>query len=101
MYLKDNHSIVQDNHSNNHNEEYHTPINNTNDREDKNQDESDRPLQLNSMESNKTVNQGCKIILPVGLSKSMRKINIISCSTTCYRLILISYEIILTRDVVC
>ena len=45
-------------------------INNTNDHEDKNQDESDRPLQLNSMELNKTVNQGYKILLPVGPSKS-------------------------------
>ena len=70
MHLTDDQSTVQDNHSNNHNEEYHTPINNTNDHEDKNQDESDRPLQLKSKELNKTVNQGYKILLPVGPSKS-------------------------------
>ena len=70
MHLKDDHSTVQDDHSNNHNQEYHIPINNTNDPEDKNQDESDCSLQLNSMESNKTVNQGYKILLLVGPSKS-------------------------------
>ena len=70
MHLKDDHSTVQDNHSNNHNEEYYTPINNTNDREDKNQDESDCSLHLNNTESNKTVDQGYKILLPVGQTKS-------------------------------
>ena len=70
IHLKNDHSTVQDDHFNNHNEEYHTPINNTNDYEDENQDESDRPLQLNSMKSNKTVDQEYKILLPVRPSKS-------------------------------
>ena len=57
MHLKDDHYTVQDDHSNNHNEECHTLINNMNDSEDKNQHESDRPLQLNNTESYKTVDQ--------------------------------------------
>ena len=70
MHLKDDHSTVQNDHSNNHNEKIHTPINKSNDLEAKNQDASDYPLQLHNMESNKTVNQGYKILLPVGPSKS-------------------------------
>ena len=70
MHLKDDHSTDQDDHSNNPNEEYRTPINNKNDHEDRNQNESDQPLQLDSMESNKTVDQGYKILLPLGPSKS-------------------------------
>ena len=70
MHLKDNHSTVQDNHSSKHNEECHTHINDTNDSEDKSQDESDRPPQLNSMDSNKIVDQGYKILLPMGPGKS-------------------------------
>ena len=41
-----------------------------NDSEDKNQDESDCPPQLNSMESNKIGDQSYKILLPVGSGKS-------------------------------
>ena len=63
-------TLQMNDHYNNHNEECHTPINNTNDPGDKNQDESDRPLQLNSTKLNKTVNQGYTILLPVGPSKS-------------------------------
>ena len=47
MHLKNNHSTVQDDHCNNHNKACLTPVNNTNNPEDKNQDELDRPLQLN------------------------------------------------------
>ena len=69
IHLKDDHSIVQDNHSNKHNEECHTHINDKDDSKDKSQDESNRPPQLNSIDSNKIVNQGYKIILPVGPAK--------------------------------
>ena len=70
MHLKDDHSTVQDNHSNKHNEECHTNITDTNDSEDKSQDESDHPPQPNSMDSNKIVNQGYKIMLSMGPDKS-------------------------------
>ena len=70
IHLEDNHSIVQDDHSSNHNEEGHIHINDVNISEDKSHDELDCPPQLNSMESNKIVNQGYKIILPVGPTKS-------------------------------
>ena len=71
MHLKDNHAAAQDNHSRKHYKKYHTHINNTNDYDDKNQDEPDSPLQLNSMDSNKIVNQGYKILLLVGPGKSI------------------------------
>ena len=55
MHLKDNHSTGQDDHSSKHNKECHTHINGTYDSEDKSHDESDRPPQLNSMNSNKII----------------------------------------------
>ena len=70
MHLKGNHSTIQDNHSNKHNEECHSHINDTNDSEDMSQDESDRPPQLNSTDSNKIVDQEYIILLPVGQGKS-------------------------------
>ena len=64
IHLNGDHSITQDDHSNNHYEECHTPINNTNDPEDKNQDELDRSLQPNSVESRLkcAVSYECSII---------------------------------------
>ena len=70
MYLKNDHYIVQDDHSSKHNEECHTHITDMNSSEDKSHDELDRTPQLNSTGSNKIVNQGYKILFPVGLSKS-------------------------------
>ena len=70
MHLKNDRSTVQNNYSSKHNEECHTHINSTNDSEDKSQDKSDRQLQLNSNDSNKTFGQGYIIILPMGSGKS-------------------------------
>ena len=70
MHLKDNHSTVQDNHSSKHNEECYTHINDKNNSEDKSKDESDSPPQLNSIDSNKIIDQGYKILLPMGPGKS-------------------------------
>ena len=70
MHLKEDHSAVQDDHSSKHNEECRTHINDTNDSEDKSHDESDRPPHLSSMESNKIVDQGCNILLPMGPGRS-------------------------------
>ena len=73
IHLKDDYSTVQDNHSSKYNKECHTHINDSNGSEDKSQDESDRPSQLNSMDSNKIVNQGYKILLPMGPGKIICK----------------------------
>ena len=70
MHLKDDHLIVQVNHSSKHNVECHIHITDTNGSEDKSQDESNHTPQLNSMDSNKIINQGYKVILPVGPNKS-------------------------------
>ena len=66
MHLKDDHSTVQGNHFSKHNEECHTHIDDKNGSEDKSQDESDHPPHLNSMDLNKIVDQGYKIIYPMG-----------------------------------
>ena len=70
MYLKDDHSTVQGNHFSKYNKECHTHITDTNGSEDKCQDESDRTPQPNSMDSNKIVDQGYKLLLLVELGKS-------------------------------
>ena len=50
--------------------ECHTHITDTNDSEGKSQDELDHPPQLNSINPNKIVDQGYKLLLPMGPGKS-------------------------------
>ena len=65
-----NHSIAQDDHYNNHYEDGHIHINDMIISVDESYDELNNLQQPNGMESNKIVDQGYKILLPVGPSKS-------------------------------
>ena len=70
IYLNNNQAIVQDDHSNNHNEDGHTHINDMNNPGDENHSELNSSPQLYGMGPNKIVDQGYKILLPVGPNKS-------------------------------
>ena len=67
-----NHPIVQDDQSNNHIYNGHTRINDKNISNDKSYNELNSLPQLNGMELNMIVDQGYKILLPMGSSKSTK-----------------------------
>ena len=70
IHFNNNQAIVQDNHSNNHNKEGYTHINDTDNPEDDSHTKLNSLPQLYGMEPNKIVYQGYKILLPVGPNKS-------------------------------
>ena len=70
IHSNNNQAIVQDDHSNNHNEAGHTHINDTNNPEDESHDELNSSPQLYGRKPNKIVDQGYKILLPTGTNKS-------------------------------
>ena len=70
IHFNNDQAIIQVDHSNNHNEDGHTHINDTNKPKDESHNELNSSLQLYGMEPNKIVDQGHKILLPVGSSKS-------------------------------
>ena len=73
IHFNNNQPIVQDDQSNNHNEDGHIHINDKINFEDESYNELNSSPKLNGMDSNKIVNQGYQILLPVGSSKFTRK----------------------------
>ena len=69
-HFDSNHSIVQDDHSNNNNDDGRIHSNDKDDSEDESYDELDSSKQLNGMESNRIVDQGNQNLLTVESSKS-------------------------------
>ena len=65
------HSIVQDDHSNNNDNDGRTHFNDKDNSEDESYDESDSSQQLNGMKPNKIVEQENQNLLTVGSSKSI------------------------------
>ena len=61
IHINNNQAIVQDDHSNNHNKDGHTHINDTNNPEDESHSELNSSPQLYGMEPNKIVDQGYNI----------------------------------------
>ena len=69
-HVDSDHSIVQDDHSNNNDDDGHIHSNNKDDSEDESYDELDGSQQLNNMESNKIVEQENHNLLTVESSNS-------------------------------